>query len=164
MDVQCRRRAGQRWDGRQAACAAGAQIAWAELRCFSRDTQKNKTSQRGWLGEGNLAPRFPAAWTCCCCPVCSLVSMSVLLRLSVLVPYLHSAASPALVLPFSSCFPFQDRAALLGHVSYRGTWVLSPPGTPQAVRPIMQTSHRGNIWLVLSGWERSVICGGFSRH
>lgn len=42
-------------------------------------------------------------------------AIAVLLHTSVLVPYLLSAASH---LPFSSCFPFQEPTALLGHVSY----------------------------------------------
>lgn len=89
------------------------------MRCFSRDPDRTtKKGQRGWLGKGNLAPRFPAASTCCYCSVCCLLAgaTSVLLHLSVLVPCLLSAASPALALPFSSRFPFQDPTALLGHV------------------------------------------------
>lgn len=40
----------------------------------------------------------------------------MLLHLSVPVLYLPSAVGPALLLPFSSCFPFQDPTALPGHV------------------------------------------------
>ena len=104
--------------------AAGARIARAEPRCFSRDPQKHSESQRGWLGEGGLALRFPAAGACCCCSVSSPLAgaVSVLLHLSVLVPYLLSAASPAPVLPSSS--PFPSRTPLLSW----STCLLGEPG------------------------------------
>lgn len=119
-----------------------------------------------WLGEGNLALRFPAVWTCCYFSVCSLspgwscfcVAPSSLCAGALPSLSCESCSGPAIQqrhsLPGPRCSP--------GTRVLLGTWVLSSPGTPQAVKPIIQTSHRGNIWLLLSGWEKSLICRVFS--
>lgn len=88
-----------------AACTAGAQIAWASLRYFSRDPQNNKKEPERVAGRGKFGIKVPRSLDllllfCLLSPGWS----HLLLHLWVLVPYLLSAASPAPVLQFSIRF------------------------------------------------------------
>lgn len=154
MGVQCRRRAGQRWGERQAAYAAGAQITW--------DLQNNKESAR-MVGREQFGPKVPAGWTC----DSSLYSLSPGWSHCCVTPY-HSAGA---LLSFSckSC-PIQQLLSVPGAHSSPGTCVLqlnlgSFPCLEllKQCKPLCKPATEANIWLLLSGWGRSVICSAFSR-